>query len=203
MKTLKTFACLASISLFLAAVVAVAAPASAEEGGTADAPAMGTIGPGAPPAGGAKPAAPASKKAPPKSAAKGIALSPMTPVSPAVNVHQKTLDECRLQTLLPQLIAERNSEVVLTDGGGATKLELKIVDVHAPSGGWFSGPKWITVEGRLLQGKTVKGSFVAKETSMASATACGMLSKVMTVLAGDIATWLQNPTKDARLGSAR
>ena len=73
----------------------------------------------------------------------------------------------------------------------------------APSGGWFSGPKWITVEGKLLHGKTVKGSFIAKETSMASATACGMLSKVITVLAADIAYWMQNPTKNATLGSAR
>lgn len=197
MNTLKTFACLSAAVL----LVAFTLPAVAEDG-TTDAPAMGNIGPGAPLAEGAKPAAPAAKKSPPKSA-KGIALSPVTPVSPAVKVHEKTLEQCKLQTLLPQLVAERASDVVLTDGGGAMKLELKIVDIHAPSGGWFSGPKWITVEGRLLQGKTVKGSFLAKETSMASATACGMLTKVMTVLAADIAAWLENPTKNAKLGSAR
>lgn len=199
MKTLKTFACLAVATM----LVAFSLPAVAEEGGTTDAPAMGTIGPGAPPAAGAKPAAPAAAKKPSKTAAKGIALSPVTPISPAATVHEKTLEQCKLQTLLPQLIADRNTDVVLTDGGGTMKLELKIADVHAPSGGWFSGPKWITVEGRLLQGKTIKGSFTAKETSMASATACGMLTKVMTVLADDIAAWLRSPTKNAKLGSAR
>jgi hypothetical protein len=156
------------------------------------------------PADAARPAAPASK---PKSSkapvSRGIHLSPVTPVAPAVHVHDKVLQECRLQSLLPQSIADRNSDIVLTEAGGSQRLDLKIVDIHAPSGGWFSGPKWITVEGRLLQGKTVKGSFIAKETSMASATACGMLSKVITVLAADIVYWLQNPTKNATLGSAR
>lgn len=119
------------------------------------------------------------------------------------NVHDKVLEQCAIQTLLPQSIAQRASNVVLADGSGAMKLELTIVDIHAPSGGWFSGPKWITVEGRLLQGKTVKGTFTAKETSMASATACGMLSKVIRVLADDIVIWLSNPAKGSMLGSAR
>jgi hypothetical protein len=152
----------------------------------------------------AEPAAPAVK---PKSSnvpvSRRIHLSPITPVAPSVRVHDKVLQECRLQSLLPQSIAERNGDIVLTEAGGSQRLDLEIIDIHAPSGGWFSGPKWITVEGKLRSGKTVKGSFIAKETSMASATACGMLSKVITVLAGDIAHWLQNPTKNAMLGSAR
>src|SRR6185369_16828027 len=159
-------------------------------------------GPGAPAAAKpvAKPAGKASATAAP--AASGIHVSPITPVAASVNA-AKVLDECHLQTLLPQLIAERNPDVVLSDAPGAMKLELSIVDIHAPSGGMFSGPKWVTVDGKLLQGKTVKGSFVAKETSMASATACGMLSKVVTVLAGDISAWLASPSKGAMLGHAR
>lgn len=185
-KSLRPLPRFVSSLVVLAALVAHAGGAAAEEAAK-----PGRIGPGAPPA-----AAPAA-------AAKRIHLAPTTPIASAVNVHQKTLDECRIQTLLPQSIAERSSDVELSDKPGAMKLELTIVDVHAPSGGWFSGPKWITVEGRLLQGKTVKGNFVAKETSMASASACGMLNKVILVLAGDIATWLQAPAKDSRLGSAR
>ena len=152
---------------------------------------------------GASPEALKSKAPASAPSAKRIHLSPMTPLASTVNVHEKTLDECRIQTLLPQSIAERSPDVELTDAPGAMKLELKIVDVRAPSGGWFSGPKWITVDGRLLQGKTVKGDFVAKETSMASASNCGMLSKVILVMAGDIAAWLQNPAKGSRLGGAR
>lgn len=179
--------------------VAPAKPA-AEEEASSSAAETGQVDPAAK-------ADPSAKPAPAKpvasSSSKGIRLSPLTPVAKSVNVHDKVLAECRLQSLLPQSIAERSPDVKLSDGGGALKLELTIVDIHAPSGGWFSGPKWITVEGRLLQGRTVKGSFIAKETSMASATACGMLSKVVRVLASDIVIWLENPTKGARLGSAR
>jgi hypothetical protein len=153
------------------------------------------------------PGAPAVAKSAPKKPAKetptGIRLSPVTPVASA-SVNEKALEACNLQTLLPQSIAQRNPDVELSDApGGAMKLDMKIVDVHAPGGGVFSGPKWITVEGRLLQGKTVKGSFLAKETSMGSATACGMLGKVVSVLAADIAEWLQHPEKGSMLGRAR
>ena len=179
-----------------------AAGAAAAQAPPEAAPPTQKIGPGAPPAAPRSPAPPAKAKA--KAApAKGIHLSPVTPLAKTVNVHPKVLEECQLQSLLPQSIAERNPDVVLSDGAGAMKLELKIVDIHAPSGGFFSGPKWVTVDGRLMQGKTLKGSFVAKESSMGSATACGMLRKVIVVMAGDIAEWLHNPTKDAHLGRAR
>src|SRR5262249_30609072 len=150
----------------------------------------------------AKKAEPAKSKSKAAAAPKGIYLSPVTPVADSVHVHDKVLEECKLQSLLPQSIAERNSKVVLSDGKGSSKLDIRIVAIHAPSGGFFSGPKWVTVEGKLYEGKAVKGSFVAKETSMASATACGMLTKVITVLAGDIAYWIDNPSKNANLGSA-
>lgn len=186
-----------------ALVVAVSGRAFAEEAPAGDAPAVGKIGPGAPPA--TPPAAPKAAKpakGAAKTVAKGIAISPTTPVASGVNVHEKVLEECAIQSHLPRAIAQRNSDVVLTDGGGAMRLELKIVDVHAPSGGVFSGPKWVTVEGRLFQGKTLKGNFVAKESSMAGAKACTMLNKVIEVMAGDIATWLHAPAKDSRLGGA-
>jgi len=190
-------------------VFALAQEASAQEELPSDAsppPVSGKLPPNAAPPPRVGPGAPGAAAVPakPKAAtSSGIHLSPITPIASSVNVHSKVLEECRLQTILPQAIAERNSEVVLSDAKGAMRLELKIVDIHAPSGGFFSGPKWVTVDGKLMQGKTVKGTFVAKQTSMASATACGMLSKVITVLGGDIAQWLHNPSRDSRLGSAR
>jgi hypothetical protein len=146
--------------------------------------------------------APASKKVT-KPTPRGIYLSPITPVSPLVNVHDKVLLECRVQSELPQAIAARSYDVTMTEGTGAMKLDLRIIDVHAPSGGIFTGPKWITVEGRLIQGKTIKGSFIAKESSMASMSACGMLTKVIAVLADDIVAWLRHPAHDSNLGGAR
>jgi len=186
--------------LAVAATLSLATVSRAEDGASSAAKTQShkPMGPGGP-TGRSKPHGSESAKAAPS----GIQLSRRTTVASGVNVHDKVLQECNLETMLPQLIAERNSEVHLVDTAGGTHLELRIVDVHAPNGGVFSGPKWLTVEGKLVSGKGVTGDFVAKESSMASATACGMLSKVMTVMAGDIATWLQSPTKGARLGHAR
>lgn len=186
-----------TFSMGLALLVALAQPGLAEDPADAAPAVTKPVGPGGPKATG-KPGAPGKP-----AAARGIQLARSTPVSSGVHVHDKVLQECRLQTMLPQMIAERSPAVTVVDSPGANRLELRIVDIHAPSGGWFSGPKWITVEGKLLQGKTVKGDFIAKETSMASATACGMLHKVMLVLAADIAAWLENPSRGARLRHAR
>jgi hypothetical protein len=132
-----------------------------------------------------------------------IQLNRRTPVSSTVNVHDKVLDQCDIETMLPQLIAERNADVTLVDVAKGTRLELKILDIHAPNGGVFSGPKWIEVEGRLYSGKTLQGDFMARQTSMASATACGMLQKVMLVIADDVAGWLRHPSRGAKLGRVR
>lgn len=201
---------LAALACSFALLVATAASLHAEEG-TAPAsegaapPAASAEAPAPPkPSGPAGPAAakPAAKKS--AAANKGIQLARSTPVASSVNVHDKVLSECDVQTMLPQMIAERAPAVTLVDkAGGGNRLELKLVDIHAPNGGVFSGPKWITVEGRLYQGGAQKGDFTAKETSMGSATACGMLRKVMLALAGDIVVWLEHPTKNATLGSAR
>lgn len=194
-----------SLLVSLSFVVAFAMPVRAQDAAPSS-DAAAAEAPAAPP----KPsgsAGPAVTKPTPKrkasAAAKGYQLSRSAPVAGSANVHEKVLSECRIQTVLPEMIADRAPSITLVDKAGGSRLELKIVDIHAPSGGFFSGPKWITVEGRLFSGGTLKGNFLAKETSMASASACGMLHKVMTVLAGDIAAWLDNPQKNSRLGSAR
>lgn len=188
------------LGVTLALALAVAPVSIAQETPPDPAPpATRRLGPGAPQAA-TKPGAPGK----PVAAARGYQLARTATVSSSVHVHDKVLQECRITTVLPQMVAERSPDILtLADSPGPNRLELKIVDIHSPNGGWFSGPKWITVEGRLLQGRTVKGDFIAKETSMASATACGMLHKVMFVLAGDIAAWLENPSRDSRIGRAR
>jgi len=158
------------------------------------------VGPAGPPVT-VRPAKPAAKPAAP--VARGIQLSRRATLASGVNVHDKVLEKCEIETTLPQLIAERNSEVTIVEKAGGTHLQLRIVDIHAPGGGVFSGPKWITVEGKLLSGKTVKGTFTAKEQSMGTTGTCGMLHKVMAAMAGDIAAWLNNPSKDSKLGRAR
>lgn len=185
-----------------AAPAAATAPAPAEPAAaSAEATApiakpAGPAGPAGPPA--RKPVAktPSSKTVP----TKGIQLSRTAPLEPGINVHPEVLRECRIQTKLPQWIADRAPSVTLVDkAGGPNRLELKILDIHAPNGGMFSGPKWLVVEGRLFSGGVQKGNFTEKLSSMASTTACGMLDKVMRAMAVDIAGWIAHPTKNATL----
>jgi len=170
-------------------------------------PAPGRIGPGAPPE--AVPRySPAPRPVPqPQPRVEvvvepGVHISPITPLAETVNVHAKVLEQCRLQTMLALLIAERHPEVVVSDADGQYRLELTIIDIRAPSGGIFSGRKSVTAEGVLFQGRSVIGSFVAKRSSLSSTT-CGMIANVIIVMAGDIAQFLYNPSHDARLGEAR
>ncbi|MFN2426354.1 MAG: hypothetical protein ABR587_07900 [Candidatus Binatia bacterium] len=169
------------------------------------APAPGRIGPGAPPSQQYDPPLRPFQRQPRVEVMvqPGIHIAPVVPLAQTVNVHGKVLGQCQPQVMLPLLIAERHPEVVVSDAQGGTRLELAIVDIHAPSGGLFSGSKGMTVEGVLIEGNTVLGTFVARRTSMASTATCGMLAKVSIVLATDIARWLYQPGHDSRLGQAR
>ncbi|HXC50640.1 MAG TPA: hypothetical protein VN634_07150 [Candidatus Limnocylindrales bacterium] len=192
-----------AMALAFAAILSIrTTPVFAEDSAAGEAASSKPMGPGGP-NGRSKPASTAKAEKTEKPASSGIQLARRATVSAGINVHDKVLSECNLETTLPQLVAEKSTKVTLVDSPSGTHLDLRIVDVHAPNGGFFSGPKWITVEGKLMSGKSVKGDFTVKESSMASATACGMLSKVMAVIAEDIATWLENPTKGARLTHAR
>jgi len=115
----------------------------------------------------------------------------------------KMMVECRLQRSLPAAVAERNSKVVLTDSPKGKVLTLKIVDVEARSGGFLSGRKGMTVEGRLIDGGKTKGTFTAKESSMGAVDSCGMLQKAIGELAAEIGAWVDRPEMNSKLGDAR
>lgn len=115
----------------------------------------------------------------------------------------RTIVDCRLQTLLPAAVAERNSKIVLTDLPAGKVLTLKIVDIEARSGGFFSGRKGITVEGRLLEAGKLRGTFTAKESSLGSVSNCGMLENAIRELAGDIGAWVDRPAMNSRLGNTQ
>ncbi|HYB99583.1 MAG TPA: hypothetical protein VEC57_10680 [Candidatus Limnocylindrales bacterium] len=143
----------------------------------------------------------ASKPAP----AGAVQLSRRASVAANVLGKGEILDQCQIETALPAAIAERNPNVFLTDKPSASGiiLTLKIVELRAAGGGILSGPKGLTVDGRLVAGGKLKGTFVARDASMGSVSNCGMLSKVVFELAEDIAGWLDQPAMNSRLGSTR
>jgi hypothetical protein len=141
--------------------------------------------------------------------AEGIRLARRVAFAEGSRATAAVKQECGLETLLPTLVAENASDVELTEGtpSGGRTLHLRISDVQAPGGGMFSGPKWLEVRGTLRQGGRDVASFRAKRVStggpFGGGGTCGMLQKCARAIAGDVATWLENPTAGAELGDAR
>ena len=131
------------------------------------------------------------------------------PYAKGVEVRQAVRDQCQLETKVPGYIAEFGSDVVLVDRlGGGRVLELAITEVHAPGGGGFSGPKWMTVTGSLREGRRVVGTFRAKRFTTGGAFAafkrtCSIIGRCTKAIGRDIAAWLGNPGMDSKLGDAQ
>jgi len=126
------------------------------------------------------------------------------PIAPGAGATPQVQQECQLQTLVPQAIQAAGGDVTLVDGKPQGRwLELSISEVHAPGGGLFSGPKWITVSGKLHDRGKLIGSFRAKRISTAAKSTCGTLARVATAIGQDIAAWLSAPSMKTEIGDAR
>lgn len=132
------------------------------------------------------------------------------PYAPGSGAPQAVMDQCDLQTKIPQYLSEFSPLVELVDGRPGTRgrvLDMKISSIRAPGGGVFSGRKWVTVTGTLRENGREIGSFTAARHSMGGATGaftgnCGILARAGHAIAQDVAAWLAAPTKRARLGDA-
>jgi hypothetical protein len=131
------------------------------------------------------------------------------PFAKGTEIRQPVRDQCQLETKVPAFIAEFGSDVVLVDRlGGGRALELVITEVHAPGGGGFSGPKWMTVKGTLREQGRVVGSFRAKRYTTGGAFAgfkgtCSIIGRCTKAIGRDIAAWLESPGMDSKLGDAQ
>ncbi len=140
--------------------------------------------------------------------AAGPALAAVTvpsriPIAKTATVRQPVREQCRIQTQIPEAIANSSADVQLVEG--SANLALEITGVHAPGGWIFSGPKWIEVKGTLTKGGQPL-SFRAKRFSAFDPFAggtCGILAKISRALGADIAAWLANPTPNAEIGDAQ
>lgn len=130
------------------------------------------------------------------------------PFSKGASVPEKVQEGCKLQTKVPYFLSQYSSEVELVDGklgrSGRT-LQLEITEVHAPGGGAFSGPKWMSVSGVLRN----NGHRVAGFTGSRASTGgffggykgtCSIVGRCAKALGSDIAKWLKDPRDGARLG---
>jgi hypothetical protein len=141
-----------------------------------------------------------------------VMVSRTIPFGEDAGATQAVRDQCTLQTRVPAFIQEFAPDVQLVDGPLPTKsgraLELSIIEVHAPGGGVFSGPKWMAVYGKLWDAGQLVGSFRAKRFSTGGAFGefkgtCSILGRCAKAIGMDIGRWLEKPTLDAELGDAR
>jgi hypothetical protein len=137
----------------------------------------------------------------------GVQVPRTIPFAPSAGASEKVQQECQVQTGVPAAIQQFGSDIQLVDqpSKGGRSLELSITEMHAPGGGPFSGPKWMTVSGKLHEGSKVIGTFRAKRLSTGGMVrgTCATLARCAQAIGQDIATWLNAPTMDAELGDAR
>ena len=146
--------------------------------------------------------------APAPAGTESIKVLRVVPFAKEAQVPQKVQDECDLQTKVPAFLSKYASDVELVDGKLGTTgrvLDLRIRDVHAPGGGAFSGPKWMTVTGVLRENGREVARFSAKRFSSGGVFGgykgtCAIIGRCAQTIGKDIANWLQNPKNGAQLG---
>lgn len=143
--------------------------------------------------------------------AETVRVAKSIPFAENAEVRQKVKDECAIQTKVPAFLAEYSSSVELVDGDPGTAgrvLQIEITSVHAPGGGAFSGPKSVSVSGKLLQDGKQIGNFRASRYSGGGVFGgykgtCAIAGRCAKAIAKDIAGWLKDPGTDSMLGDAK
>ena len=116
--------------------------------------------------------------------------------------------ECTWNTTMPQYLAKKSDGRVQVaekniDIANDKKLMLVATHLHVIGGGSFSGPKWLSLEGKLFEKGKLIGNFDARrQTIRGSFKTCGTLESLSEEIGDDILEWLKNPGLNAKLGNA-
>ena len=116
--------------------------------------------------------------------------------------------ECTWNTTMPRYLAKESSGRVQVaepglDSATDKKLMLVATHLHTAGGGGWSGPKWLVLEGKLMEKGKVLGNFeVRRQTIRGSMRGCGTLESLSEEITDDILEWLKNPSMNAKLGNA-
>ena len=116
--------------------------------------------------------------------------------------------ECTWNTTMPQYLAKKSEGRVQVadknlDTAADKKLMLVATHLHAIGGGGWTGPKWLVLEGKLLEKGKLIGNFEARrQTIGGSLKTCSTLESLSEEIGDDIVEWLKNPGLNAKLGNA-
>ncbi len=145
-----------------------------------------------------------------------ITVSSPAPFASNSGATAKQESDCALDSRLPIFVlnaAARDIEIVISteplDKIEGTVLSMKIVHVfEAGKAMLLRDPAAVAVRGTLNRDGEVIGSFVAFRRSWKPgdydgiSKECAWLGRATETIGRDIAIWLKNPSKDARLGEA-
>jgi len=127
-----------------------------------------------------------------------------TPPSPAADIPADVRKDCDdLGEELPRALARSSRRVALVDSPRdltGKYLTIEITHVRAGRVGAFSGPKYMTVRGALIENGKEIADFEAKRGALKVSNTCSMLDKAEKELGTDIAQWLEHPRPHSRLG---
>lgn len=145
-----------------------------------------------------------------------ITISKQAAFDSKLNVPDAVRAECDLPNKVSKFVQEYSAKgfdkVTLADQVSAKTpgkaLSLKITDVLGTGGGAWSGYKQVTVEGTLWENGKVIGTFTGTRYSGGGAFGgykgtCAILGRCTKAIGKDVASWLQAPTLNARLGDAK
>jgi len=145
--------------------------------------------------------------------AETIQLSSSVEFAKGSSVRDAVKKECELTTKLPEFIQTyaKKYDVDLTlsskkiNKNKGQVLVVEITRVHASAGGAFSGPKSVSVSGKLLKNGKVTATFTGSRYSTGGFFAaykgtCAIAGRCVKTLGSDIAKWLKKPVSGAHLG---
>jgi hypothetical protein len=142
-------------------------------------------------------------------AAEPVGIPKVVPFAESMDVPEAVRNECQLGEKVSSFLAEYAPDAkVSEDTKQGRYLRMTISEVTAFGGGAWSGPKWMTVTGTLVQDDKPVASFRAKRYSTGGAFGgfkgtCSIIGRCTKAIAQDIAEWLKNPVDGARLGDAQ
>lgn len=138
-----------------------------------------------------------------------IVLVPSTiPYQKDDTANENIRRECTWNTTMPVYLAKESGGRVKVaeqslDKVMDTRLVLVATHLHAIGGGGWTGPKWLVLEGKLMEGDKLLGNFEARrQTIRGSMRSCGTLESLSEDIADDILEWLKAPGLNAKLGDA-
>ena len=137
-----------------------------------------------------------------------VSVSSLIPYQSDKVANETVRKECNWGTTMPRYLAAKSDGRVKVeeqnlDAVSGKKLVLVATHLHTIGGGSFTGPKWLVLEGKLMQGNQLVGNFEARrQTIRGSYKACSTLETLSEVISEDILKWLNAPGLNAKLGDA-